>query len=357
MEKTKEILKEIIGIAERDYFGFVGSTDRVYAIALASCLDDETRSRMTRDSPLEEYLEKCQELAERCAAAPLSRVNRPIKEVLADFTNPQSGRRQTARKELQERFATQSFKDQIAILNSMLRVGTMTDTAWVAKTLARGFRLLLLPDTEAIENTKELLYLRCDEHHRCPAVADYIVAQLPLKMVIEHQEELERIVGYRKVALRLAKEDPEFVIDAEKLTLFQYLDVLAKSGRGVGEYPVWKAFREWLLGLDPDLAVWETRAKITDTPEGIEVNLSLADISDVRWLVKSCGQLGLADVITSLYDLDKRAQALLQEFAKQAHSNHAIPYDSHKADRLLKNRLIGLAKEELDKITENIDLG
>lgn len=145
MDKTKEILKELIGFAERDYFGFVCSTDRVYAIALARCLDDETRSRLTGDTPLEDYLEKCQELAGQRGATPLSRVNRPIKDVITDFANPQSGKRQSSRKELQDRFAAQSFQDQIDILKTMLQVGTLTDTAWVTKTLAKGFRLLWLP--------------------------------------------------------------------------------------------------------------------------------------------------------------------------------------------------------------------
>lgn len=356
MELTKEILKEINGLAESDYYGFVRSSDRVYAAALARCLEEKTRSRLTEGTPLESYLEKRQELAQQRAAKSFSRVNRPIREVLADFSNPRSGKRMDARKELQERFVAQSFKDQIAIVKTMLHAGTMTDTAWVTKTMTGGFKSLLSTKKGQSVEIMELLYRRCDEYCRCPAIADYIVAQLPMEIVNKRQEELERVVGYRKLALRLAKESPEYVIDPSKLTLFQYLDAQAKSGRGARQYPVWENFCDWLQSLDPYMVVWEDKTRLSSEDGVISVGLSLADIREVRWLVKSCGRLGLADVVSALYRLDKKVQSRLQEFASREHANHALPYDRLKADSRFKKCLIQLAKDEIDKMAHKNDL-
>lgn len=280
MDKTREILNEINAIAEEDYSAFLKSGDKLYALALTRCLDSEGQDDTLNETALRGYIDKCSDLAQERLHKPLMHFNEPINELLSSFKNPKSGERMEARKELQSRFPFQDWKTQIAILTAMLQLGTKTDTAWVTKALAGGFGYLLRHICERnpgkYDSFWELLYQRCDENYMYPAVATYIVDAMPLDLIAKHQEELERIAGYRKLSLRLAY-DRDYAIDESKLTVFQYLDVLAKRDRTPKQLPVWKKFCDWLLGLNEDMVAWDNRVSISETAEGVVVGISLVD--------------------------------------------------------------------------------
>lgn len=260
MKKTREILGEINAKAEENYSDFLHSGDKLYAWALANCLDSDEKSEALNETALSGYLEKCSDLAQERLLKPLMHFNEPIDKLLAAFNDQKSGERMEARKELQNRFPKQDWKTQIAILTAMLQLGTKTDTAWVTKALAGGFDYLLRHICDRnpgkYDGFWELLYQRCDENYMYPAIAAYIIDAMPQELIAKHQDELERIVGYRKLCLRLAY-DRDYVIDKSKLTLFQYLDVLAKRERTPKQLPVWEGFCEWLRNLDEDLVAWQ----------------------------------------------------------------------------------------------------
>lgn len=188
----------------------------------------------------------------------------------------------------------------------------------------------------------------CTKNYMYPAIAAYIVDAMPQELIAKHQEELERIVGYRKLCLRMAY-DRDYAIDESKLTIFQYLDVLAKRDRTPKQLPVWKSFCEWLRNMDEDLVAWDNRVSMSETADGVAIGISLVDIREVRWLVKSCGMIQLPWVISAVYDLDKRVRARLKAVVAQDNADKAVPYDSYKADAHYKGLLVRFAKEEVDK--------
>lgn len=115
MDKTREILGEINAKAEENYSDFLQSGDKLYAWALANCLDSEEQSDALSETALSGYLEKCSDLAQERLLKPLMHFNEPIDKLLAAFNDPKSGERMEARKELQNRFPKQDWKTQIAI--------------------------------------------------------------------------------------------------------------------------------------------------------------------------------------------------------------------------------------------------
>jgi len=353
MNKIENTLTRINDFAEDDYSRFLQSANRHYAAALAESLPQEERERLLQGTSLNSYLDKRIEMIDRRAQTKPKGLMRPIKDVIADFADCRSGKRMEARKELQWRFATQAWKDQIAILTTMLQADTKTDTAWVAQTLTGSYgdtlRDIELHHPKAIKDFRDLLYQRCEENISCPQVAAYMVANVPKEFVEKHLEELEGIVGYRKLCLRMAS-DSAYIIDESKLTLFQYLDVLARAGRMTEQHTIWKRFCDWLRDISEYSVSWDNHIRLEQADNGLVIELSLADIREVGWFVKSCGTLNFSDLICAVFDLDQRIQARLRETVEQDYASRQVPYDTSNADEHYKALLIQLAKEEVGNI-------
>lgn len=346
-KEVKRILTEINGMATDDYGRFLQSPDRHYVAALAESLTHDERKELFKETSLGGYLEKRYELIDKRTLPKIGYVMRPIAEVMADFSDSKSGKRMEARKELQFRFETQAWKDQIAILMTMLQTDTKIDTAWVAKTLSGEYRFILLKIfdfyLDGRDKFRELLFPRCEKHLSHPDVATFMVDYMPQEYVDRHLDELERIVGYRKLCVRLAL-DPNYTIDESKLTLFQYLDVLSKTNRTPKQQPIWVRLCEWFHNIDADDVSWESRSPFGWTREYDASTLSLTDISEVRWFVKSCGAIHLPGLICAVYNLDQRVNARLRGSHGET-SNAPI-----MADVQYKKLLVEFAKEEIDNI-------
>jgi len=353
MNKIENTLTRINDFAEDDYSRFLQSANRHYAAALAESLSQEERERLLQGTSLNSYLEKRCEMKDRRAQTKSKGMMRPIKDVIADFSDNRSGKRMEARKELQWRFATQAWKDQIAILTAMLQADTKTDTAWLAQTLAGSYgdtlRDIDAYHPKAIKDFRDLLYQRCEENISCPQVAAYMVDNMPIEIVKQHKEVLEGIVGYRKLCLRMAS-DSTYIINEGKLTLFQYLDVLARTGRTTEQHPIWKRFCDWLRDISDYSVSWDNHIRLEQFGNGINIGLSLADIREVGWFVKLCGTLNFSELICAVFDLDQRIQAHLRETVKQYYANQLVPYDTGNADEHYKSLLIQYAKEEVGSI-------
>jgi len=353
MNKIENTLTRINDFAEDDYSRFLQSANRHYAAALAESLPQEERERLLQGTSLKGYLEKRREMKDRRILAKAKGVLRPIKDVIADFSDGRSGKRMEARKELQWRFVTQAGKDQIAILTAMLQAGTKIDTAWVAQTLAGGYDKTLQEIQKRYPKSlncfRELLYQRCEENISCPSVAAYMVDNMPIELIEKHLEELESIGGYRKLCLRMAS-NRAYIIDESKMTLFQYLDVLARTGRTTEQQPIWRRFCDWLQEASVYSVSWYNHMRFEQTNGDTSINLSLADIREVSWFIKSCGTLEFTDLICAVFDLDQRVQARLHKVLELDDANHQVPYDISNADEHYKSLLIQFAKEEISNI-------
>lgn len=346
-KEVKRILAEINGMATDDYGRFLQSPDRHYVAAMAESLTRDERNELFKETSIGGYLEKRYELIDKRTMPKIGYVMRPIAEVLADFSDSKSGKRTEARKELQFRFETQAWKDQVDILTAMLETDTKADTAWVAKILSGEYRFILLRIfdfyLDGRDKFRELLFPRCEKHLSHPDVATFMVDYMPQEYVDRHLDELERIVGYRKLCARLALV-PNYTIDESKLTLFQYLDVLSKTNRTPKQQPIWDRLCEWFHNIDADEVSWESRSRYGWTEDNEASGLSLTNISEVRWLVKSCGAIHLPGLICAVYDLDQRVKERLR------YTQIEIPNDPIIAFAHYKKLLVEFAKEEIDNV-------
>lgn len=321
--------------------------------ALAESLTLDEGKELFKDTSLGGYLDKRNELIDKQKMSKTRYIMRPIAEVLTDFSDSKSGKRREARKELQFRFDTQAWKDQIGILTVMLQTDTKIDTAWVAKLLSGDCYMNLdylfncFPDN--YNGFWDLLYKRCEEHFSHPAVAAFMVDHMPNEYVDRHLEELERIIGYRKLCLRLARSI-DYAIDESKLTLFQYLDVLSKSYRTPKQQAVWDKLCDWFRKVDANEVSWESGSRFGWAEHADASILSLTDLSDIRWFVKSCGALHLTGLICAVYDLDQRVKARLQETKEREATVRQMSTDPLMAGAHYKKLLIQFAKEEIDNV-------
>lgn len=352
-KEVKRILTEINDKAVDDYGQFLQSSDRHYVAALAESLTLDERKEFFKDTSLGGYLEKRYELIDKRTLPKVRCIMRPITEVLADFSDSKSGKRMEARKELQYRFETQAWKDQIAILTAMLQTDTKVDTAWVAKLLSGDFRMTLEYLFNCHQNCYngfwELLFQRCDKHVSHPDVASFMVDHMPKDYVDRRLDELERIVGYRKLCIRLAC-DKDYVIDETKLTLFQYLDVLSKSYRTPKQQIVWDKLCEWLRNTDADAVSLESHSRFGWTGHSAALIPSLTDLSEIRWFVKSCGAIHLTGLVCAVYELDQRVKSRMQETKERETTNQQISADPLMAEEHYKELLLQFAKEEIDNV-------
>ena len=144
--------------------------------------------------------------------------NRPIRELIREFEDKQSGRVSTARKEICRRFDGLDWKDQKRILHICLD-SCATDRQW-----AYG-KLWIMWDKSFEEKVRKLWEETHEYKSQWP-----VTRHFPVEYLMQHIEDFSDR-DYFFVCLRLVVEVPDFEIDKGRLSPLNYLKVLSRADR------------------------------------------------------------------------------------------------------------------------------
>lgn len=149
--------------------------------------------------------------------------NTPIKSLIRDFEDEESGRVVKARKEIWDRFEFLDWKDQKRFLHLCLD-SCATDRQWAYGKLRRMW------DKSFEEKVRHLWEDMHDPHSQWP-----IIEHFPVEYIMEHENDFTEERDYYFICLRLVVEVQGFQIDKDRLTPLQYLKVLSRGKRELSE--------------------------------------------------------------------------------------------------------------------------
>ena len=146
------------------------------------------------------------------------RRNTPIVKLINQYEDKRGGKVVDSRKEIQWRFEALDWEHQQRILQAFLQSGK-GDRIWACSWL----RSLWDPSFEP--KIKELW-----ETYHEDACKWVVIRHLPKEYVVQHMQEFNGPRDYYYICLRLAA-DKDYRIDADRLSIADYLAVLFHSGR------------------------------------------------------------------------------------------------------------------------------
>ena len=148
--------------------------------------------------------------------------NNPIAKVIKNFADKKSGKVTEARKEIQRRFYGLDWKDQKKILTVFLE-SCISDRAW-------AYSMLLNMWDATFESIVRNLW---DKYHeeKCAWV---IIRHFPKDFIKQHIDEFQGERDYYFVCRRLI-EEPNFIIDRERLSNIDYLMAMYHGNRHVDD--------------------------------------------------------------------------------------------------------------------------
>ena len=152
--------------------------------------------------------------------------NESISQLLKWFEDPQSGKRVYARTELKRRFITQSHKDQVRIIKSLLVSSSAADREWAALWADRDWT------ASYAENLKRALDMK-PTHSVSITAANH----LPIDFLKDKHDVLSSQASMQ-LCIRLGQSDPSHDISTYALDTFEWLYVTAMIGRKIEEYDV-----------------------------------------------------------------------------------------------------------------------
>lgn len=147
--------------------------------------------------------------------------NHSISQLLKWFNDRKSGKRVFARKDIKERFFTQTRADQLKILKTFLASDCKTDREWAAQWADRDWSSSL---EEYLAKAMQLLPTR--------NVAIAVCRNMPIEYVKENESLLKSLAKV-DLCLRLGSEK-KINIKSYNLNIFEYLYCTAKLGYEVG---------------------------------------------------------------------------------------------------------------------------
>lgn len=149
--------------------------------------------------------------------------NESISQLLKWFEDPHSGKRVYARTELKRRFITQSHKDQIKIIKSLLVSTNAADREWAALWADRDW-------TESYaDNLKRALDMKPTRR-----ISTTAINHLPVDFLKEKYDVL-RSQASMHLCIRLGQDDPSHDISTYDLDTFEWLYATAVTGRKIEE--------------------------------------------------------------------------------------------------------------------------
>lgn len=149
--------------------------------------------------------------------------NESIPQLLKWFEDPHSGKRVYARTELKRRFITQSHKDQVRIIKSLLVSASAADREWAALWADRDWTV------SYAENLKRALDMKPTR-----SVAITVINHMPIDFLKENHAIL-RSQAFMQLCIRLGKDDPSHDISTYDLDTFEWLYATAMAGRKIDE--------------------------------------------------------------------------------------------------------------------------
>lgn len=185
----------------------------------------------------------------------------PTSTLLRWYEDKKSGKVVFSRKALMDRFFNQNEEEKRIILKAFLK-GGIKEMEWAARYLRAHW-------TKSMTTLVEV----CWKKTQNPVLAQVILLHIPDSFVLGEQERLAKAAGYPYVCARLCYHK-DFRIDPSRLTIPEYLYVLAKSKKA----PADPAFIGSLL--DKYLAI----------PDQVYSR----DVGLILWAL---GKLGLTDTI------------------------------------------------------------
>lgn len=148
--------------------------------------------------------------------------NTPVATLIKNYVNKKSGKVVVSRNELQKRFEHLDWKDQKKILMAHLD-SCRADRLWAYKNLTRYW-------DKSFESKVKDVWEKLHE----PICSWAIIRHFPISYI---KENLELFTGERNfyfISHRFA-EDPNYVIERDKLSSINYLSIIYHSGRTISD--------------------------------------------------------------------------------------------------------------------------
>ncbi len=210
----KGIVASIIVSLGKDKFGEIENLCKTHSRynILLSCIKEAKTPKGRRIFKVNQFVEY--------------KRNETIPLLLKWFEDPQSGKRVYARTELKRRFITQSHKDQVRIIKSLLVSSSEADREWAALWADRDWT------ASYAENLKRALDMKPTR-----SVSITVINHLPIDFLKEKHDIL-RSLAPMQLCIRLGQSDPSHDISTYDLDTFEWVYVTAMVGRKIEEYDI-----------------------------------------------------------------------------------------------------------------------
>ena len=209
------------------------------------------------------------------------RINKPIQQLLDDFSNSKSGKVHESRRELQRRFEYQSFEDQKKIIRAFMKKAVKTDVVWCSKYFVMEYADTVYLEGEAVELVDYLFweneYLDVVKSYWLPDMENYKLLKVltrfespeylkeKIKAIENEMDGIIDSIAYSSLLLKVC-EDKRYPLPKERLTPFKYAFISAKTNRQISEEDasaamIWAAKHEtsWRIGQN---AGWKKRVVV-----------------------------------------------------------------------------------------------
>lgn len=178
------------------------------------------------------------------------RINKPIQQLLDDFSNNKSGKVHESRRELQRRFEYQSFEDQKKIIRAFMKKAVKTDVVWCSKYFVMEYADTVYLEGEAVELVDYLFweneYLDVVKSYWLPDMENYKLLKVltrfespeylkeKIKAIENEMDGIIDSIAYSSLLLKVC-EDKRYPLPKERLTPFKYAYISAKTDRTISE--------------------------------------------------------------------------------------------------------------------------
>ena len=205
----KGIVASIIVSLGKDKFGEIENLCKTHSRynILLSCIKEAKTPKGRRIFKVNQFIEY--------------KRNESISQLLKWFEDPQSGKRVYARTELKRRFITQSHKDQVRIIKSLLVSSSAADREWAALWADRDWT------ASYAENLKRALDMKPTRR-----ISTTAINHLSIHFLKEKYDVLRSQASMR-LCIRLGQDDPSHDISTYDLDTFEWLYATAVTGRKI----------------------------------------------------------------------------------------------------------------------------
>ena len=178
------------------------------------------------------------------------RINKPIQQLLDDFSNSKSGKVHESRRELQRRIEYQSFEDQKNIIRAFMKKAVKTDVVWCSKYFVMEYADTVYLEGEAVELVDYLFweneYLDVVKSYWLPDMENYKLLKVltrfespeylkeKIKVIENEMDGIIDSIAYSSLLLKVC-EDKRYPLPKERLTPFKYAFISAKTNRKISK--------------------------------------------------------------------------------------------------------------------------